>query len=262
MGPRAWRLFQDGAGDAAWNMSVDEALLLEACAAPPALRLYAWREPSVSLGLRQAEPAWLDRCKALGVPVVRRVTGGGAVLHAGDLTYSVVAPLDAPELPRDLAGSYEWIRARLIRGLELAGLAAERSRARAGADRLELCFAGATGYEVELDGEKLVGSAQRRGGRAFLQHGSIRLADDTVLYRAISGDSPRAPKPARLDPEALRIALAASFAEALGHPLALAELSAREHEIALERSSARRQRPLLAPPLALSRRPRLADRQT
>jgi hypothetical protein len=68
-----------------------------------------------------------------------------------------------PELPQDLRGSYEWIRARLIRGLELAGLAAERSRAQAGADRLELCFAGATGYEVELDGEKLIGSAQRRG---------------------------------------------------------------------------------------------------
>lgn len=262
MGPRAWRLFQDGAGDAAWNMSVDEALLLEAPDAPPALRLYGWREPSVSLGLRQVEPAWLDRCKALGVPVVRRVTGGGAVLHAGDLTYSVVSPLAAPELPRDLRGSYEWIRARLIRGLELAGLAAERSRAEPGADRLELCFAGATGYEVELDGEKLVGSAQRRGARAFLQHGSIRLSDDTVLYRALTGAAPRAPKPAELDPEALRLALAASFAETLGHPLALAELSAREHEIALERSAARRQRPLLAPPLALRRRLRPADRQT
>ena len=262
MGPRAWRLFQDGPGDAAWNMSVDEALLLGAPDAPPALRLYTWREPSVSLGLRQAEPPWLERCEALGVPVVRRVTGGGAVLHAGDLTYSVVAPLAAPELPGDLRGSYEWIRARLIRGLELAGLAAERSSARAGADRLELCFAGATGYEVELDGEKLVGSAQRRGGRAFLQHGSIRLADDSVLYRAIAGESPRAPKPPQIDPEALRLALVASFAEALRHPLALAELSAREHGIAVERTSVRRRRPLLAPPLALSRGPRVADTQT
>src|SRR5262245_45051045 len=142
MGPRAWRLIQDGPADAAWNMSVDEALLLAAPGSPPALRLYTWTEPSVSLGFRQAEPAWLWRCEALGVPVVRRVTGGGAVLHAGDLTYSVVAPLDAPELPGDLRGSYEWIRAQLIRGLERAGLAAQRSRAQAGSDRLELCFAG------------------------------------------------------------------------------------------------------------------------
>lgn len=262
MAPRAWRLFQDGAADAAWNMSVDEALLLAAPDAPPALRLYGWREPSVSLGLRQAEPDWLPRCAALGVPVVRRVTGGGAVLHAGDLTYSVVAGLDTPGLPSDLRGSYEWIRARLIRGLELAGLAAQRSRAQVGADRLELCFAGATGYEVELDGEKLVGSAQRRGGRAFLQHGSIRLADDTVFYRALVGEAPRAPKPAGLDPETLRVALAASFAEALGGPLRLAELSTRERELAECRRDARRHSPLLAPPLVLRRSRPPADRQT
>jgi len=262
MGAPAWRLFQDDAADAAWNMSVDEALLLAAPEAPPALRLYSWREPSVSLGLRQAEPVWLPRCAALGVPVVRRVTGGGAVLHAGDLTYSVVAGLDTPELPCDLRGSYEWIRARLIRGLELAGLAAQRSRAQAGADRLELCFAAATGYEVELDGEKLVGSAQRRGGRAFLQHGSIRLADDSVLYRTLVGEAPRAPKPPGLDPGTLRIALAASFAEALGGPLALAELSTPEREQAELRRDARRQSPLLAPPLVLRRRGRPADRQT
>ena len=262
MGPRAWRLFQDGAGEAAWNMSVDEALLLAAPEAGPALRLYEWREPSVSLGLRQEEPRWLDRCKALGVPVVRRVSGGGAVLHAGDLTYCVVAPLAAPALPADLRGSYEWIRARLIRGLALAGLAAQRSRAASGADRLELCFAGATGYEVELDGEKLVGSAQRRLRRAFLQHGSIRLADDTVLYRAIAGEAPPAPRPPGIGPESLRAALAASFAEALGHPLALAELSAREHSLARERAAVRRDSPLAAPPLAPKSRPERADRQT
>jgi len=250
MEPRAWRLFQDGPGEAAWNMSVDEALLLAAPEAGPALRLYEWREPSVSLGLRQAEPRWLERCKSLGVPVVRRVSGGGAVLHAGDLTYCVVAPLAAPELPVDLRGSYEWIRARLIRGLERAGVAAQRSRAASGADRLELCFAGATGYEVELDGEKLVGSAQRRARRAFLQHGSIRLADDTVLYRALAGEAPPAPKPPGIAPEALRAALAASFAEALGHPLALAELSTAEHSLARERLAVRRDSPLAAPPLA------------
>ena len=262
MSPRAWRLFQDGAGEAAWNMSVDEALLLEAPEAGPALRLYEWREPSVSLGLRQAEPRWLGRCTTLGVPVVRRVSGGGAVLHAGDLTYCVVAPLAAPELPADLRGSYEWIRARLIRGLELAGLSARRSLPATGADRLELCFAGATGYEVELDGAKLVGSAQRRGRRAFLQHGSIRLADDTVLYRAIAGEAPPAPKPPGIAPGALRLALAASFAEALGHPLALAELSTRERALADERSAARRRCPLLAPSLVLRSSPELADTQT
>lgn len=262
MRARAWRLLQDGAADAAWNMSVDEALLLGAEGAAPALRLYTWREPAVSLGFRQAPPGWLARADALGVEVVRRVTGGGAVLHAGDLTYSVVAPADTPGLPGDLRGSYEWIRARLVSGLARAGIAASASPARAGADRLELCFAGATGYEVELDGEKLVGSAQRRTRRAFLQHGSIRLADDSALYRALTGGAPRGPKPPPIAPGALRLALVASFSAALAGGLELAELSAAEHQCAEERTAFRRRSGLLAPPLAFRRRSELADTQT
>jgi lipoate-protein ligase A len=262
MRARAWRLLLDEPADAAWNMSVDESLLACAEGAAPVLRLYGWREPAVSLGFRQREPEWLGRCDSLGVEVVRRVTGGGAVLHAGDLTYAVVAPADAPDLPSDLRGSYEWIRARLVAGLERAGLAASASRARAGADRLELCFAGATGYEVELDGEKLVGSAQRRTRRAFLQHGSIRISDDSALYRALTGDSPSGPKPPALEPDELRTALVASFASALPGGLELAELSTAEHQCADELRAARRQSRLLAPPLAFRRRSELADTQS
>jgi lipoyl(octanoyl) transferase len=257
-----WRLLQDGPGEAADNMSVDESLLLYAADLGPALRLYEWREPSVSLGFRQVAPDWLARCDALGVPVVRRVSGGGAVLHAGDLTYSVAAPLDTPGLPGDLRGSYEWIRTRLVEGLVRAGLAAGASRARAGADRLELCFAGATGFEIELEGGKLVGSAQRRTRRGFLQHGSIRVSDDSALYRALTGDSPARPRLPGLPPAALREALVASFRAALGGALELASLSTAEHACARERSAARRQSRLLAPALAFRRRSELADTQT
>ncbi len=250
----AWRLFLDGAADAAWNMSVDESLLLFAPEAGPALRQYEWRAPSVSLGLRQAVPAWLERCDSLGVEVVRRVTGGGAVLHAGDLTYCVAAPAGAPGLPGDLRGSYEWIRARLVAGLERAGLAASTARSSKGADRLELCFAGATGYEIELDGEKLVGSAQRRTRRAFLQHGSIRISDDGALYRALTGESLAGPKPPPLLPDQLRTALVASFAGELPAGLERAVLSASEHACAKERCAARAHSRLLAPALAFRRR--------
>jgi lipoate-protein ligase A len=262
MRARAWRLFLDGPGGAAWNMAVDEALLIHAADAAPALRLYTWREPSVSLGLRQAEPDWLARCDALGVEVVRRVTGGGAVLHAGDLTYSVVAPAGGPDLPADLRGSYEWIRARLVAGLARAGLAARASRARAGADRLELCFAGATGYEIELDGEKLVGSAQRRLRHAFLQHGSIRIADDGGLYRALTGGAPPGPKPPPIPADVLRDALVAAFQAVLPGGLELAALSAAEHACALERSADRRHSRLLAPAIAFRRGSAPADTQT
>ena len=102
----AFRVLLDGPGEAAWNMSVDEALLLEAGRAGPALRLYGWRAPALSLGYRQVAPGWLERCAPLGVEVVRRVTGGGAVLHASDLTYAVVAPTGTRGVPDDLAGSY------------------------------------------------------------------------------------------------------------------------------------------------------------
>ena len=80
-----WRLLLDPPGSAARNMSVDEALLLCVRDARPVLRLYGWSRPSISLGYRQPEPAWLPRCQELGVDQVRRVSGGGTVLHAGDL---------------------------------------------------------------------------------------------------------------------------------------------------------------------------------
>jgi len=262
VGARPWRLFLDGDGSAAWNMAVDEALLLHAADSAPALRLYGWREPSVSLGLRQAEPEWLSRCEPLGVEVVRRVTGGGAVLHAGDLTYAVVAPAGAADLPGDLRGSYEWIRARLVAGLARAGLAARAACPRPGADRLELCFAGATGYEIELDGEKLVGSAQRRLRHAFLQHGSIRISDDGSLYRALTGAAPAGPKPMPIPAPALRDALVAAFGAELPAGLEPAELSTREHACAHERSALRRHSRLLAPALSFRRGSAPADTQT
>ncbi len=260
MGAPGFRVLRDGPGEAAWNMSVDEALLLEARSSGPVLRLYRWRAPALSLGYRQVPPAWLGRCAALGVEVVRRVTGGGAVLHAGDLTYAVAAPPGTPGLGDDLSGSYAWIRARLLEGLQAAGLAARAAQARAGADRLELCFAGATGFEVELDGQKLIGSAQRRSAHGFLQHGSIRVSDDTALYRALVGGSPAPPPPAGLDAETLSEALVASFEAALGRGLEPAELSHSERERAEARRAERRLDPLAAPGLSLRRFVAAADR--
>lgn len=241
-------------------MSVDEALLLEAPFAGPVLRFYAWRAPALSLGYRQAAPGWLDRCEALGVEIVRRVTGGGAVLHSDDLTYSVISPPGTAPLPDDLAGSYGWIRARLLEGLRAAGFAAEAARARAGAARLELCFAGATGHEVELDGHKLIGSAQRRTPYGLLQHGSIRICDDSALYRALTGSDPAPPPPRGIDADALRVAIAASFEAALGARLEPASLSPAERVRAEARMAQRGLDRLCAPALSLRRFPEAADR--
>ncbi|MBM4334620.1 MAG: lipoate--protein ligase family protein [Deltaproteobacteria bacterium] len=260
MRARRFRVLQDGPGPADWNMSVDEALLLEAPVAGPVLRFYAWRAPAVSLGYRQAAPGWLDRCDALGVEVVRRVTGGGAVLHANDLTYAVIAPPGTPPLPDDLSGSYGWIRARLLEGLRAAGFSARAAVERAGASRLELCFAGATGYEVELDGRKLIGSAQRRTPFGLLQHGSIRICDDSALYRAVTGSEPApVPRPG-IDAAALRRAITDSFEAALGARLEPASLSPAERVRAEARMAQRWSDPLRAPALSLRRFPEAADR--
>jgi len=238
-------------------MSLDEALLV--CAARPVLRLYAWERPSISLGYRQSPPAWLERCTELGVPVVRRASGGGAVVHAGDLTYAVVAPLGTPGVPGGLRGSFEWIRDRLLEALREAGLDARRGMQREGSDRLEICFAGATGFEVEVEGRKLVGSAQRRTPWGFLQHGSIRLSDDGALYRQILGEEPPLPV-VNLPVERARRAIVGAFEAALGAPLEPSELATEEHRECTWREAARAREPLLAPPLASSRFRPSADR--
>jgi lipoate-protein ligase A len=238
-------------------MSIDEALLV--CSERPVLRLYHWERPSISLGYRQTRPAWLERCAELGIPVVRRASGGGAVIHAGDLTYAVVAPLGTPGIPEDLRGSYEWIRDRLVTGLREAGLDARRGAHREGSDRLEICFAGATGFEVEIDGRKLVGSAQRRAPWGFLQHGSIRLSDDAALYRQILGEEP-APPGVHLPAESARRAIVAAFEQALGGALEPSGLGREELRERAQREAARAREPLCAPPLASSRFRPSADR--
>lgn len=245
----SWRLLRDPPGPAAWNMAVDEALLL--CGAGPVLRLYGWTRPTVSLGYRRAPPSWLDRCASLGVDVVRRATGGGAVLHAGDLTYAVAAPQGTPELSAGLRASYEWIRARLLEGLGQVGLAVAPSHPADCADRAELCFAGATGMEIDLTGVKLVGSAQRRARAGVLQHGSIRLGDDRALYRALIGSVPGSPSlPPSTTVAAVAAAIESAFRTALDGGLEASELSPVERAVARERANARRAAPLVAPPLA------------
>jgi lipoate-protein ligase A len=263
-----WRLLRDGPESAAWNMAVDEALLLGG--AGPALRLYTWRDPAISLGYRQAPPAWIERARAAGLERVRRATGGGAVLHGGDLTYSVVAPRGTRGLPDDLLGSCAWIRSVLREALSSLGLAARPAGSRKGADRLALCFAGATGLEIELAGSKLVGSAQRRTSWGLLQHGSIRLRDDSPLYaRLLAQDGPEGgvsvpPAPPvelleSLAPERVMDAIECSFADRLDAPLVPAPLSAAERHLAQTRASLRLDDDLARLPLASSEPPLRAD---
>jgi lipoate-protein ligase A len=242
-------------------MAVDEALLACCGMSGPTLRLYTWTRPAVSLGYRERPPAWLPRARAAGLDVVRRPTGGGAVVHAGDLTYAVAAPLGTCGLPDQWHAAYDWIRDVLLEALASLGFDARPARAASGADRLEVCFAGATGREIELRGRKLVGSAQRRTNSGFLQHGSIRLRDDGAIYADVLGTplEPPVPELARHAPDDVSTALERAFANRLDAALLPGSLSELERRLAAELESLRDSDDLARPPVSSRWAPLRAD---
>jgi len=188
-----WRLVVTEACDGATNMAIDEALWRgrQAGSSPPTLRFFAWAPPTVSLGYGQRLDRQVDveACRRLGVGVVRRPTGGSALYHDGperELTYSVSATAEDLGVSADLLDTYRWIGRALVRGLEALGAAAEMVPTGRGLGRdPAFCFARTGAFEIEVGGKKLVGSAQRRQGTSFLQHGAILLAVDAPRLGAL-----------------------------------------------------------------------------
>ena len=182
-------LWCDGPHDVAENMRRDrdrfERFESDGAAAGPAvLRLFAFAPPGITLGHAQRAERELDlaRCRADGVAWAMRPTGGRAIFHAEEWTYSLTATLEDPAWGGSLAQSYDRvasvIAAALVRLGVPARLAASSAPAEHDADgRSAACFATPTRHEIVLDGRKLVGSAQRRGRRALLQQGSILLGE-------------------------------------------------------------------------------------
>jgi len=171
----------------AWNMAVDEAVLesFGPGESLPALRLYAWTPPCLSLGYAQPlSDVDLARLMARGWDLVRRPTGGKAVLHTDELTYSVIAPPDEPRLSGTLLDSYHRLAGALVMALRTLGLPADiepidRLRAAGtGRDANPVCFESPSTYEITVDGKKLLGSAQSRRRDGVLQHGSLPLTGD------------------------------------------------------------------------------------
>lgn len=146
------------------------------------MRFYRWSAPTLTIGYAQ-DPARdfdLVRCRRRDIGVLRRITGGRAVLHDAELTYSISAPLGLPGFGSGLDETCRFVAAGLLRGLRLIGLDAELAApAPRGSPRTHRhpgCFAEHGRHEVLIGGRKLIGSAQRRRGGAFLQHGSILLS--------------------------------------------------------------------------------------
>jgi lipoate-protein ligase A len=163
---------------------------------PPCLRFYTWSPAAISLGYHQYQyPEFWHELSWKGKPLdlVRRPTGGRAVLHQGDLTYMVVTS----NLSGKRAETYQKICEFLIEGWRSLGVELDYGSAERGYIHNPNCFGTATNADlVTSDGDKLIGSAQLRQGDAILQHGSMVLERDRLLFERVFGD--RAPKPVRL----------------------------------------------------------------
>ena len=214
-----WRLVLSGAADGATNMAVDEAILeaVSAGEVPPTLRFYTWDPPCLSLGYAQSleREVDLERCREDGIHWVRRPTGGRAILHVDEVTYSVALPRGDPRVQGDVVESYRRLSEGLLAGFRLLGLAVVQATPQAppGREGSPACFDRPSHYEITCQGRKLVGSAQVRRQGGVLQHGAIPLRGDVArIVRYL-----RLPEEER---DALRAALRAraiTLSEALGH---------------------------------------------
>ncbi|MCL5257248.1 MAG: lipoate--protein ligase family protein [Chloroflexi bacterium] len=192
-----WRWVDTGYADAHTNMACDEAILLAygEGLVSPTVRFYGWQPPGLSLGyFQRIEEVDLDACRRLGIDVVRRTTGGRAILHDKELTYSLVANENDPLVSGDVVESYRKISLALVAGLRLLGVEAELapevppgtvyhgvngSGNDAGAPLgSSACFDAPCSYELTFDHKKLVGSAQARSRGLILQHGSVLIDFD------------------------------------------------------------------------------------
>jgi lipoate-protein ligase A len=193
----AGRLLRTRASRGSINMGVDEALAT-LCRDRAILRFYAWDAPTLSIGyFQRTDEIDLEACHTSAVSLVRRPTGGRAVLHHRDLTYSLVLPLRPPWTEFSIADSYRRINSCLKRGLETLGLAASIGIAseRAGHSGVvpsPFCFSAIARHEVLVAGKKVIGSAQRRFPGALLQQGSILLDFDPGAILALLGPGGRA----------------------------------------------------------------------
>lgn len=186
--PNGWRFLNTHFENAFFNMAVDQAVVkaVEQGYAPPTFRVFGWAPPAVSLGYAQkaSQGINLNKCKELGIDVVRRLTGGRTVLHWNELTYSVLCLGKDPILGGTIREAYQKINACLVEGVKRLGIDVNFESRRSSFPSTQNfcltspCFSSIAKYEVTFQGRKLIGSAQRRIGRMLLQHGSLLMGPE------------------------------------------------------------------------------------
>jgi lipoyl(octanoyl) transferase len=191
-----WRLIEHPPSKGAWNMAVDEAILESVYqgASMPTLRLYAWEPACLSLGHAQPfEEVNKQALVANGWEVVRRPTGGRAILHVDELTYAVIAPEREPRVAGGVLSGYLRLSQALLQVLEILGLdpeAKEKHPHEKSKKKNPVCFEVPSNYEITVNGKKLIGSAQARRKEGVLQHGALPLYGDlTRIVTALQFES-------------------------------------------------------------------------
>jgi lipoate-protein ligase A len=156
-----WRFLQTGLNTAATNMAIDRAVLVANSEGkvPPTVRFFAWKPPAISIGYFQSlnDEVDLENCKKLGIDYVRRITGGGAVFHEDELTYSIIIPESHPQISKNIMKSYGRICGALIKGLKNLGVESNYAPIN----------------DIIANNKKISGSAQTRKLKTVLQHGTI-----------------------------------------------------------------------------------------
>lgn len=183
----SWRLIAYEEYDGAMNMALDEAILEAHLKnlVPPTLRFYGFKPACISFGHSQKiEEDIVARLQAHGLDLVRRPTGGRAVLHENELTYSFVG---SEGLESSILAAYKQICLGLQLGMEKLGLTLELGETKVPYKDLQDCFAATTGSDLHYQGKKMIGSAQLRRRQACLQHGSILLKQDQKLLPKLLG---------------------------------------------------------------------------
>lgn len=189
-----WGYLDSGFHHAAVNMALDEALLIWQSKGliPPTLRLYGWSTPTLSIGHFQRTDGivnWTGLHKH-GCELVRRLTGGSAVLHDNELTYSIVIPEAHPSIPTSIREAYYVLSKGVLEGYKNLGIHASYATEPSTKQHTAVCFEKKSYYEMVVDGKKISGNAQTRKRRTLLQHGSIPISmDDQLLFDLFMFDS-------------------------------------------------------------------------
>jgi lipoate-protein ligase A len=255
----SYRFLDTGVHSAALNMAIDEAILTFHLRGetPPTLRAFAWERPTISLGRFQdvERELLIEQCARQGVSLVRRPTGGRAVLHVDEFTYSITIST-AYGVPGGVVPAYVWLAQGIIEALKPFGIYSEVSTNRMSKQQTAACFAFSTQADLTSNGRKLVGSAQVWRENTVLQQGTIPLEERGALLFSLlnypteeerqlalaayreAASSVRTFAPG-VTWQQLRGAFLQGFNSALGVPFEMGTLSAGEWDLARQLAEAK-----------------------